>query len=606
MHTFPAILLDAREDQIVSANALACACFGFGHSSLSKFRPLLRSSAQEFGVFVDAVDHYGQYATRDINFRTASGEVLNLECRAKSLGDYQFVLNFIDLNEQARKARQHEADAFHADGLFGWQRVQYFFGEMERQNRLILDAAGEGIYGIDAQGKATFVNRAAQEMLGWNAEDLIGRELHAIIHHRHLNGGIYPARECPIYDTFRKEKVQRIENDAFWRKDGNPILVDYVSTPIYDHNVLAGAVVIFRDVTESRATERKLRKALEQVENLSHQLEQENDYLQQEIFSHRAHDDILGVSSAVRGNIAQVSLVAETDSNVLITGEGGTGKSLIASAIHKSSKRAKRPLVVVNCAAISNEDYEATFFGYVKRAFVGALQDHAGKLSIAQNGTLMFKDITAMPLDFQAKLVETLQTGTFQRIGDERINKIDLRLISTTSHDLKKAVLERKFREDLYFMLSVFPIHCHPLRNRPEDIPHLAIHYLKSVINKHQLPDMRISKQNDADLQAHNWPGNVRELIHTIERAALIAHGGKLNLQRQKTVTNLDANGSDFLTSDQLREVERQNLISCLRHTQGIVSGQNGAAELLGLKATTVYSKIKTANITKSDWKRPV
>ena len=296
INPLPALLVDARAGRIEAHNSAAQALFGEG----LKQKPLsdyLRSPRMEMAVFLEATLHFGSYLDTALSFQNQDGIDLRLQTYGTHLPETDMhcvMLTFLDLDAQERRQRASDQNAHYKAGLFEWQTVYGFFKEVEAQNRLILDAAGEGIYGINAEGKATFVNQAAQDMLGWDAKDLIGRELHSIIHHHHLNGDVFPPHECPIYDTFRKDKTQRVENDAFWRKDGKPILVEYVSTPIYDQNVLAGAVVIFRDVTERKENERKLREALAEVEDLRIALEQENDYLLTEIRSEPSHMGLVG------------------------------------------------------------------------------------------------------------------------------------------------------------------------------------------------------------------------------------------------------------------------------------------------------------------------
>lgn len=295
----PAVVLRADHDRIVACNSAADDLFGaaVANTSLQQF---VTANPAEVAVYIEAVMYFGSYRSASIGFQRADGTPLWVQLFGTVLPDHPgfVILSLLDLAEQERRNQRAETDAHQRAGLLQWQNVYGFFQEVERQNQLILDAAGEGIYGINAEGKATFVNRAAQEMLGWDAEDLVGRELHSIIHHHHLNGDPFPAHTCPIYKSFRMDETQRVENDAFWRKDGKPILVEYVSTPIYDQSVLAGAVVIFRDVTERKENERKLRHAMEEVESLRFQLEQENDYLLTEIRSQRPHAGIVGADPA--------------------------------------------------------------------------------------------------------------------------------------------------------------------------------------------------------------------------------------------------------------------------------------------------------------------
>ncbi|CAN0602153.1 unnamed protein product, partial [Ectocarpus sp. 12 AP-2014] len=230
----------------------------------------------------------------------AQGEALQSEITGRAIthnNQEMLLLHVLDLASLEQRTAEVAAVDLYSGGLIEWQRAQSFFSDLERENQLILNAAGEGIYGVNADGKTTFVNRAAQEMLGWTTDDLLGRDIHTMIHHHHLNGEHYPSHECPIYQSFRHEQVNRVENEVFWRKDHKPIRVEYVSTPIYDGKQLVGAVVIFRDITERWESEQKLREAMDQVAALRDQLEEENAYLQEAISIERAHHDIIGRSS---------------------------------------------------------------------------------------------------------------------------------------------------------------------------------------------------------------------------------------------------------------------------------------------------------------------
>ncbi len=601
LHPLPALLLDASQDMILAQNAAAATLFGadLDHARLSRF---LASSSGDVAVYLEAVVHFGRYIDATLAFVRGDETPLRLQTYGTHLTDSRIVLSFLDLHDQERRNRLAEQEAHQRGGLLQWQNIYGFFREMEAQNQLILDAAGEGIYGINAEGKATFVNRAAQEILGWNVKDLIGRDLHSIIHHHHLNGDYFPAQSCPIYDSFRRDKTVRVDDDAFWRKDGKPILVEYVSTPIYDHGVLAGAVVIFRDVTERKENEKRLRKLLEEVETLRVQLEQENDYLQTEIRAVRSHAGMVGQSPSIRNLNAQIDLVADTRINVLITGPNGTGKSLTVSAIHEASGRSKRPLVRVNCSDVALQDLEAEVFGYRRGAFRGATRDTIGKLLLAHNGTLHLDEVSDMPKEFQARLLDVIKDKTFRRLGDSSDIPVDLTIISTTSRDLAAEVEAGRFRKDLFFELSVFPLRCEPLKNRPEDIPYLAKFFLDRTSSRLRLPPARLSRANVDALKAYNWPGNVRELENVMERAAILAQGGKLHFDFQSSDAEPQNFSSQILTQSDIRTIERDNLVRCLRRTQGKVSGERGAARLVGLAPTTLYSKIKSLAITSDEW----
>lgn len=600
-HPLPSVLLDLTTAQVTSLTDDARNLFrtDLRGRDLSS---ILLSPSTEFAVFLEAVLHFGRYIDNDLRFQSAQADDLRLQTYGTRVNDTLVMLSFLDLDAQAERNKRAEQDAHFRAGLTQWQNIYGFFQEMESQNQLILDAAGEGIYGINAEGKATFVNRAAQEMLGWDAQHLIGRELHSLIHHQHLNGDHFPAKQCPIYKSFRHDKTVRVEDDVFWRKDGKPILVEYVSTPIYDAGVLAGAVVIFRDVTERKENEKKLRHALAEVESLRVQLEQENDYLLTEIRSARSHAGIVGASASVRNLNAQINLVSDTKTNVLISGPSGTGKSLVVNAIHEASSRSKRPLVRVNCSDVSLRELEADVFGLRRGANRQAARDTTGKLNLANNGTLHLDEVSDMPKEFQAKLLAVLTERKFRRIGDTTDTPVDLTVISTTSRDLMAEVKAGRFRQDLYFALCVFPIRCEPLMARPEDIPYLAKHFLDRVNARLRLPDIPLSKGNIDALTSYAWPGNVRELKNAIERAAIVAQGGKLHFEFETQAALPAASNRSILSHDHIRRLERDNLIRCLKRAKGKVAGQNGVAQLLGLAPTTVYSKIKSMKIKQADW----
>jgi PAS domain S-box-containing protein len=489
-------------------------------------------------------------------------------------------------------------------GLTEWQRAERVFRDIERENRLILRAAGEGIYGVNAEGKTTFVNPAAERMLGWTADELVGKDIHSIVHHTHPDGTHYPHEDCPIYAAFRDGAVHTVVDEVFWRKDGSPVWVEYTSTPIRDRNVIVGAVIVFRDVTERRESDIRLRAALAEVGQLRERLELENAYLQEEIRI-EMNAGIVGTSEPVQAVLRQIRLVGPTTATVLITGESGTGKELIARAIHEASERSDRPLIRVNCAAIPRELFESEFFGHVKGAFTGAIRDRIGRFELADGGTLFLDEVGEIPLELQSKLLRVLQEGVFERVGEERTRRVDVRVIAATNRDLKQAVHRRQFREDLFFRLNVFPIESVPLRERRTDIPLLAQHFLERE-NQAKRLNLRLSEADIARLCHYDWPGNVRELQNVIERASILSRNGRLTIDlpdalRHETVAALKSQlapvAGEILTETQLRVLEQDNIRAALKACKGKVSGPGGAAQLLGMKPTTLASRIKALQL---------
>ncbi|OYX75982.1 MAG: hypothetical protein B7Y77_02825 [Bradyrhizobium sp. 35-63-5] len=290
---------------------------------------------------------------------------------------------------------------------------------------------------------------------------------------------------------------------------------------------------------------------------------------------------------------------------MLITGESGTGKELVARAIHDASKRGHRPLIRVNCAAIPTDLFESEFFGHAKAAFPGALRDRVGRFELADGGTLFLDEVGDIPLELQGKLLRVLQEGQFERVGEVRTRRVDVRVIAASHRDLKAEVRKGRFREDLYFRLNVFPVELVPLRERTDDIPLLAVHLLRGIAKKLKAGVLRLSEADARRLAQYAWPGNVRELQNVIERAAILARNGRVRIDLPDFGGPLQAgqrSGSTLartavLTEHSRRERDRDNIMAALSACGGKIFGPGGAAELLDVKPTTLASRIKTLGI---------
>ncbi|KQI71428.1 histidine kinase [Loktanella sp. 5RATIMAR09] len=595
------LILDLDTDEILAATPQAHTLLKDPSLVGSRFSGLVADDVPHMILFVDEVIYRGEAWTRRIVLRTRKDDRINCEINGRSDGK-TLMLQITDLAALERRAEAVQAASMYNGGILEWQRAQAFFSELERQNQLILNAAGEGIYGVNADGKTTFVNRAAQEMLGWTDEDLLGQDIHTKIHHHHLDGEIYPSHQCPIYQSFRYEQVNRIEDEVFWRKDGKPIRVEYVSTPIYEGQKLAGAVVIFRDITERWENERKLREAMDQVAALRDRLEQENAYLQEAISIERAHHDVVGQSPAIQQILQRVEMVSRTQANVLITGESGTGKAMVASAIHNDSDRRRRPLIHFKCGSVTPDMFESELFGHVRGAFTGALRDKPGKLELAHGGTLFLDEVADIPLEQQGQLLDALQNRRVTRLGDDRARSLELRVVAATSRNLDREVQAGRMRPELVFFLNVFPIHCTPLRERPDDIPLLAAHFLNLVCKRLSRTPPIITEGTIRTLQQYDWPGNVRELANVIERGAIVSQGEKLVVDIRPDAAPVTRKITTLLSEADIEQIRVANTIACLQETSGRVSGPNGAAALLGVKPTTLYSRIKTLGLSPDDW----
>jgi transcriptional regulator with GAF, ATPase, and Fis domain len=332
-------------------------------------------------------------------------------------------------------------------------------------------------------------------------------------------------------------------------------------------------------------------------------LEAQNLYLLDEIRTEQNFGDIIGGSSGLRKVMQQVQLVAPTDATVLITGESGTGKELVARAIHEQSARRERPLIKLNCSAVPEGLFESEFFGHVKGAFTGALKDKPGRFELADGGTLFLDEIGEVPLAMQAKLLRVLQEQELERVGDTRTRKVNVRVIAASNRNLKKEVDEGRFRQDLFYRLSVFPIEVPPLRERREDIAPLVAHFIRQSARRMNRPEPQLSKAAVDRLVSYPWPGNVRELQNTVERAIILWREGPLTFDlpaspaRQNTEQPKPAADAALLTRDELKRQERETIINALKQTNGKVSGPEGAAELLAMKPSTLASRISALGI---------
>ncbi len=604
------LVVDIRSGAVLAANHAAGALLAADPSALcgAGVFALFPEQMAELTVFTDAVLAEGAWWTRDLVPRRPAGRAPHLECAGVVLAREPallMLLTLYDLDARHKRELDAEAQAHQRGGLSEWLRSERLFQDIERGNQLILRAAGEGIFGVNAEGRTTFVNPAAEAMLGWQTGELVGRDMHAAVHHHRPDGEPYPHQECPIYAAFRDGAVHHVENEKFFRKDGSGFWVEYTSTPIRDRGRLVGAVIIFRDVSERHDADARLRDALAEVENLRERLQRENAYLQEEMALERNHRGVIGRSPAIRKVLAQVELVAATDAAVLVTGESGTGKELIANAIHEASPRSARPLIRVNCAAIPRELFESEFFGHVRGAFTGALRDRVGRFELADGGTLFLDEVGEIPLELQGKLLRILQEGRFERVGEERTRHVDVRIVAATNRDLRREVREGRFREDLYFRLDVFPIASVPLRERVEDIPLLALHVLAGAQRKLKVDGLTLSEGDMARLRTYGWPGNVRELQNVIERAAILARNGRLAVDLPHDGgTPLPASpapmvATSIMTEEERRLRDRQVIQAALDAADGKVSGPRGAAGMLGLRPTTLASRMKALGISR-------
>ncbi len=637
----PVMVIEPFANRILEANEAACGFLGLSLPELQcrSVHGLFAQSVGELISFTDEVlenqkgwtdELYIQVQGQNHNQGQSQGQIkeqaapdrIRIEAVAKTLEVNDQIclqLVFQAFTDAERHRKEMEAHWHYRSGVQHWKRMAKVFRDFETENRLILDAAGEGIYGVDAEGLTTFLNPAAERMLGWSADELLGKNIHYTIHARHGDGSHYHIDGCPIYQAFQQGVVNSVDNEVFWHKDGHAIQVEYTSTPIKDGEQVVGAVVIFRDVSEKRLAQQQLMDALSEVETLRLKLQQENAYLQEEISSEFNHHQIVGKSPAIRAVLEKIQLVAGTDSTVLIHGESGTGKELIARAIHDTSARSERSLIRVNCAAIPADLFESEFFGHSKGAFTGATESRMGRFELADGGTLFLDEVGEIPLALQGKLLRVLQEQQFERVGESKTRSVNVRIIAATNQDLKARVAAGAFREDLYFRLNVFPIESVPLRQRKEDIPLLAQHFLHRAKERTHKRDLRLPLSQLERLKQYAWPGNIRELENIIERQVILARGNQLKfdfLQQDVAAVqdsadqnsnvqhaHTDVSRHPVKTEAEMKAIEKANLIAALQHCAGKVSGAQGAAAMLGIPATTLTSKLQKLGIRPVNYK---
>jgi PAS domain S-box-containing protein len=446
--------------------------------------------------------------------------------------------------------------------------------EHEEFYRWFIESLGEGVIITDRESQILYVNSRIECLTGYPRSELIGAVSYEVL---------MPKEEWPAMRRRLKERLAGKDESYEYeqiRKDGRRHWVSVRATPYRNGNdEIVGTIGLLSCIKERKS------------------LELENEYLQEEVRgNYRA---ILGDSPTLKKVLAQIEMVAPTNASVLILGESGTGKELVARAIHDRSPRKGAALVRVNCASIPRELFESEFFGHVRGAFTGAIKDRVGRFELADHGTLFLDEIGEVPLELQSKLLRVLQEGQFEKLGEERTRTVDVRIVAATNRDLETEVKAGCFRQDLFYRLSVFPIELPPLRDRVEDIPMLAEHFLTESARKLGFNPPPLSPLQLNELQSYDWPGNVRELQNVIERAVIRSGNGRLELgltrsSSSRPVTRkIDRQVQPGVTSlAEVKEQERTLILEALAKTRGKIYGANGAAALLGLKPTTLSSRV--------------
>jgi PAS domain S-box-containing protein len=463
------------------------------------------------------------------------------------------------------------------------QHLRTQLQESEERLSRIFASAMDAIVTIDGDGRITLFNAAAETAFRCAAADVIGTLLSRFLTDRFRAALAEYAGADPVSDANR---------DARWlpqgllavRADGEEFPVEATVSRVTGMKTPL-ITLILRDVDERRRAE----AAQQHLERLT-------QYLQEEVHAAAGGEELVGGSAALRRAMRSVEQVAPTDSTVLVIGETGTGKELVARALHQRSRRRDRVMVKVNCAAIPAGLIESELFGHERGAFTGAVSRRIGRFELAHGGTLFLDEIGELPLDLQPKLLRVLQDGEFERVGGTQTLKVDVRVIAATNRDLDGAAREGRFRSDLFYRLNVFPVFLPPLRERREDIPRLVAHFVRKYAQKLGRRIETVPAPMLAALGAYAWPGNVRELEHVIERAVVLSEGSVLAMPdwpRRPEATDEPTRVST------LEEVERLHIVRVLEATGWRVSGKQGAAALLGVPATTLESRMKRLGIVR-------
>lgn len=466
---------------------------------------------------------------------------------------------------------------------------------IDEQLSQLLELMPDAVMLLREGGVIVSANRQTRILLGYTTDELRGQPLETIM----------PDRSAESLTALLAESLQRrISGGLSLRaihKDGRELPVDVsLGTQKTDQGLMA--VVSLRDNSARQKVESDLRSALAEVERLRDRLAAENVYLREETQRAGGYEEFVGKSSALNLVLEQIDQVAGTDANVLIFGETGTGKELVARAIHANSRRKDRPLIKLNCAALPDSLIESELFGHEAGAFTGALTQKIGRFELADGGTILLDEIGELPVELQSKLLRVIQEGVFWRLGSVSSTRVNVRVIAATNRDLQRAMHNNEFRSDLYFRLAVFPIEAPPLRARREDIPLLVWHFISRKQAELGKRIEQISTATMDRLTEYAWPGNIRELENVLERAMILSPGSNLLVEPlldavEPYITanpdlSVQASKSGFIDN-----VVREHILSVLQHCRWRIKGPDAAAERLGINPSTLRYRMKTLGI---------
>jgi PAS domain S-box-containing protein len=526
-----------------------------------------------------ALRRTGKLENKPISFVAKSGEVV--DCLTNAIVEFDREGEFV------------RTVAMYAE-ISDQARVNFKYRNLYRSTPAMLHT-------VDNDGLIVTVTDHWLHKLGFEREEVIGRPV----------TDFFSSADRKLYadgrltDLIGEGSFNNLKRQMITKKGKVIDLVMSAISECNDHGDVEHTLVASKDVTERNRAERELRRTLAENASLRTELERERDYLREEVNVAMNFGHIVGTSASLRRMLKRVEAVAETPASVLLQGESGVGKELVAHAIHVRSSRAPGPLVKVNCASIPKELFESEFFGHIKGAFTGANRDRIGRFQLADGGTIFLDEVGEIPLESQGKLLRVLQESEFERVGDDVTRSVDVRVIAATNRNLEELIVDGRFREDLFYRLSVFPIDVPPLRERDDDVVQLAQHFLEQTCKDFGRDILTLTRTQSAILRSYDWPGNVRELKNVIERAVILSQGKVLRLDLSMPTLKEGSTGEGttedqrevVLTEKQIKELQKANLIKALKQTNWRVSGAGGAAELLGVRPTTLADRIRSYRI---------
>ncbi len=498
------------------------------------------------------------------------------------------------LPEEARKVDLFRIFAERAASELRRIRAQSRLQEREEQLRRLFDSAMDAIIEIDEKFTITQANAAAVALFGENRQDNIcGLKFNQYLSPDSLEK--LKKLQDDLKDQGTKERFLWVAGGLNAIGKGGNTFQTEATLSCYQHNRRVYFNLVLRNVSERIEAEQKLDRLTAETEYLREELRQSNHF-----------DEIIGESPAILKVLNDIRQVASSNASVLIFGETGTGKELVARSIHRNSGRSERALVKVNCAAIPEALIESEFFGHEKGAFTGATEKRQGRFALANGGSIFLDEIGELSAELQTKLLRVLQEGEFEAVGSSRTQKVDVRVIAATNRNLRQMIADGTFREDLYYRLNVFPIHVPPLRERGNDVVLIAMKLIQQFAKESGQRLQPLSQVDIQRMKSYSWPGNIRELRNIIERAVITARNGRLDLgtlfaeppaPQQPRNSAIPTATDKVLTISEMQELEKQNMIRALEQTKWKVAGEKGAARIMGVPSTTFSSRMKALGI---------